>query len=151
VASRAFDFSHSWKEHSKICSVGDLFEGNSEEDFSACTMSFVMVPFLDLFNHPSASALAQAGPSGAAFQQLSPKAACIDVQVNFDLQSPGSGASSPSPGGCVSVSAPQVLPVNTGDELWNWYSNAGFGSKTREEMANAVLEFKCSYGFNPWL
>jgi hypothetical protein len=149
VASRAFDFSHSWKEESKSRSESNSAEGHS--DLSGCTMSFVMVPFLDLFNHPSASALAQAGLSGAAFQQLSPKAACIDVKVNFDLQPSSCGAMASSPDACVSVLAPQELPVNPGDELWNWYSNAGFGSKTREEMARAVLEFKCSYGFNPWL
>jgi hypothetical protein len=158
VASRAFDFSRAWKEqigsgtNSDSDGSGSSSDSGSDSgsscgsDGSTGTMAYVLVPFADLFNHPSASALAQAGPAGVAFQQRSPRAACIDVKANFDLTVASGGC-----GGGVSVFAPLELPVEGGNELWNWYSNAGFGSKTRGEMTKAVLEFHCAYGFNPWL
>ena len=46
--------------------------------------------------------------------------------------------------------APAKLRVPEGEELFAWYSNAGWGSQTREEWDAAAAAFYTQYGFSPW-
>ena len=50
----------------------------------------------------------------------------------------------------VVVRAPRALPVGAGDELWNWYESAGFGTSNPEEWARGEAQFLAQYGFSPW-
>ena len=104
---------------------------------------YVMIPFGDMFNHPSVSALKSSGEAGERFSQRSISATCIDVKTIF---SPGD-----ADGGNVSLLAPTTdLLVKEGDEVWMWYGNAGYGSQTRGEWDAKEAEFRFSYGFSPW-
>ena len=48
------------------------------------------------------------------------------------------------------VRAPRELAVGAGDELWNWYDSAGFGTSSPEEWARGEAQFLAQYGFSPW-
>ena len=47
------------------------------------------------------------------------------------------------------VRAPRVA-VAEGDELFNWYGNAGYDADTPAEWEAAHMRFVTSYGFSPW-
>ena len=49
----------------------------------------------------------------------------------------------------VRVRAPRVA-VAEGDELFNWYGNAGYDADTPAEWEAAHMRFVTSYGFSPW-
>jgi len=136
--------------------------------------SCVMVPWLDIFNHPSASALRAHGAAGAAFASAASRlAGCISWTAELeqrDADKRDDGDDDGDDGGdededeelgrvrgrrrskpkAVVVRAPRELPVGAGDELWNWYESAGFGTSNPEEWARGEAQFLAQYGFSPW-
>jgi len=50
----------------------------------------------------------------------------------------------------VVVHAPVRLVAKTGDELWQWYGNAGWGEDNKEDWDEAEGKFLAQYGFLPW-
>ena len=87
-------------------------------------------PFADLFNHPSAAAV-----RGSAF---------ADVGVS------GAAVRSSLEDGRLCLRAPSELAVAAGDEIFNWYGNAGFGAESPDAWKEAELRFTYQYGFSPW-
>ena len=141
--------------------------------------SCVLVPWLDIFNHPSASALRAHGAAGAAFaSSASRSAACIswaaELEKRDDDQGDDNDDGDDGDGGdragdgdggeelrrarersrsapkAIVVRAPRELAVGAGDELWNWYDSAGFGTSSPEEWARGEAQFLAQYGFSPW-
>ena len=99
--------------------------------------SCVLVPWLDCFNHPSASALRSMGPAGERFASTPYSSAVINCAVDHERHA-------------VVVRAPSGLEVQAGDELWNWYGFAGHGAGSVEEWAQDETMFSAQYGFSPW-
>ena len=40
--------------------------------------------------------------------------------------------------------------LHAGDELFNWYSNAGFGADGADAWRRSENAFLYQYGFSPW-
>jgi hypothetical protein len=132
----------------------------------------VMVPVLDVFNHPSKSSLQHYGDEVFANFITTPiSQSTIEwtvVNVVDDDDSAGSGHNDTT--AIIRVYGPKGLQVKPNDELWNWYGNGGYvmeeeqkgdddpssssssssSSKSRwDHMANE--EFIYRYGFDPWI
>ena len=41
------------------------------------------------------------------------------------------------------------LAIGPGDEIWNWYSEAGYGAG-KDEWAKGEAAFVAQYNFSPW-
>ncbi len=89
-----------------------------------------LAPFADLFNHPSAATLPERLQS---------------ISVS------GLAVQSTSDGDDLVVRAPKGYDPRCGDELYNWYGNAGYGKTgSVEEWREAEDKFYYQYGFRMW-
>ena len=89
-----------------------------------------LAPFADLFNHPSAATLPE------RLQSISVSG--LAVQSTRD-------------GDDLVVRAPRGYDPRCGDELYNWYGNAGYGKTgSVEEWREAEDKFYYQYGFRMW-
>lgn len=112
--------------------------------------SYVMVPFFDCLNHPSESALRASGEAGARFRKHGILDACVRWRAR--PAAPEKPDSAPDSGEVlVSVHAPNALPVCAGDQLWQWYGNAGWGHRSPDAWLAEERLFVAQYGFNPWV
>jgi hypothetical protein len=179
VSSRAFDLSVAAEAAAEQLLVSAKLGAAKEKGAKGHSMSsdealigklealqykhFVMVPFGDMFNHPSMSALRDSGDAGERFQRRSIASTCIAIETRFLEDEGGSEAGSSDNEGSSAAAAPNEkttgvtllapttdLGVKAGDEIWMWYGNAGYGSKTPEEWDAGEAEFRFSYGFTPW-
>lgn len=174
VGTRALPFDRFWQMHearqggkgrsqsgsSHSTTVNDE-DGHSVTDQSPRSRRLILVPFLDLFNHPSASALAQQPDLGANFKKHSINDACVNFFFEYpeaaaltsgeevEVDSACSARSVPD-GVTMVVQAPWGMEVDAGEELWLWYGDAGFGEKSPEAFHRAATEFRTTYGFSPW-
>ena len=89
------------------------------------------MPFADLFNHPSVSAM-----------RRNPK--LLRVKIT------GAAVQSTRQGDDLVVRAPKAAVLHAGDELFNWYSNAGFGADGADAWRRSENAFLYQYGFSPW-
>lgn len=88
-----------------------------------------LVPFADLFNHPSAATL---------------PARMQSVPVS------GLAVQSTADGEDFVVRAPRDFDPRCGDELYNWYGNAGHGQQSTQGWREAEDKFFYQYGFRMW-
>ncbi|KAH8095387.1 medium-chain-acyl-CoA dehydrogenase [Aureococcus anophagefferens] len=95
------------------------------------SLDVALVPFADLFNHPSASAM-----------RRNPK--LLNVKIT------GAAVQSTRQGDDLVVRAPKAAVLHAGDELFNWYSNAGFGADGADAWRRSENAFLYQYGFSPW-
>ncbi|KAJ1458276.1 hypothetical protein M885DRAFT_614626 [Pelagophyceae sp. CCMP2097] len=93
----------------------------------------LIVPFLDLFNHPSVSALNAYGANGFFATSLPLSDSCVQWHVTED-------------GGAVSVDAPEGAQTPCFCELWVWYT----GTLPHEWTEESTTEFVRQYGFDPF-
>ena len=128
VGSRAFNCARLWNQLAR--------RDQPQLPLSRCLL---LIPFMDIFNHPSFSALAAALDDGANFKRHTISDGCVE----FDYRVTTSSVE-------VVITAPRALRATAGEELYNWYGNAGFGAPTSEERAEAAADFEATYGFNPW-
>ena len=131
VGSRAFDLSPHWARAAKQ---------NAAERAGRCNWSITLVPFFDLANHPSMSSLDAAGALGSRFRQLpSPRYGVLHTICDFTDPEPR-----------LSVYAPKGLELLEGDELLNYYGDAGIFERDDQARAIAEANFVAQYGFSPW-
>jgi len=98
----------------------------------------VLCPILDLANHPSFTLLGRSGAVGERFRALrSPSLGVVQPKYDGDARE-------------LKVHAPSHLEVLAGDELWNWYSDAGCYETTPEARRQGERDFVAQYGFSPW-
>ena len=89
-----------------------------------------LAPFADLFNHPSSTTLPE------RLQSISVSG--LAVQSTKD-------------GDDLVVRAPKGYDPRCGDELYNWYGNAGYGKTgSVEAWREAEDKFYYQYGFRMW-
>ena len=148
VSSRAFDLSP--------CA------GDGRCNLSDCLC--VMVPFADLFNHPSPSALRQQSDGGAAFRSTQPaRNGCIRWASSLGPFQPRPIDGQDAEG--LTVRAPRSLTVGEGDEVWNLYAELAPADASEEEgpggrscstnsassvgSVAAEARFRVAYGFSP--
>jgi hypothetical protein len=53
-------------------------------------------------------------------------------------------------GDAVSIRSPSELELEKGEQIYNWYGNAGWGSSSPEAWKKADRKFLHQYGFDPW-
>jgi hypothetical protein len=115
---------------------------------------FVMIPVFDCLNHPSVTALRTYGEAGERFKQHVVLDACVRWRMRTDEAANADSADAARPPSAmahvITVHAPVALDVCAGDELWQWYGNAGWGSRTREAWDYGEAKFLAQYGFLPW-
>ena len=93
-------------------------------------LNSALVPVADLFNHPSSTTLPE------RLQSISVSG--LAVQSTKD-------------GDDLVVRAPRGYDPRCGDELYNWYGNAGYGKTgSVEEWREAEDKFYYQYGFRMW-
>lgn len=105
--------------------------------------AFVMVPVLDNLNHPSRSALEAIGEAGERFRRTDVLGACVRWRMDEKEHSEP----------WVSACAPTELRVEAGDELWQWYGNAGWAPGAAHDpqaWRAGEAKFRAQYGFSPW-
>ena len=135
VGSRSFDFLWRLQSESPL------------KTEAAAGRSFVLAPFLDLFNHPSASSLAAAGSAGERWAAAGVQAASIHWTIREGEHDSGCGDDG---GLSIHVLGPARLEARKGDELFTYYANAGYGEETEEAGETQHRIFVTSYGFSPW-
>ena len=97
------------------------------------------MPIFDLTNHPSPLSLARAGEAGERFTQQAehPRKGCIQFEPDWRARK-------------LRVLAPAGLALRAGDEIYNYYGDAGAGASSDEERMQAEDIFVAQYGFSPW-
>jgi hypothetical protein len=128
-----------------------------------------MVPVLDVFNHPSKSALQHYGNEiyeDFITAPISQSTIGWTVVVDDDVVVENGDGGDNNTAITICVYGPKGLQVKPNDELWNWYGNGGYvaeeeqkeedddpsssSSKSRwDNIANQ--EFINRYGFDPWI
>lgn len=132
VASRSFDLAPFWAR------------AGAEE--RGRWRSKTLVPAFDWLNHPSRSALAH-GETTAHTAAFAEKEAIVDACARHRLHV---GADDDGADDEVWLIAPSKLRVPEGAELFAWYGNAGWGTKSPQEWDAGEASFYAQYGFSPW-
>ena len=127
----------------------------------------VMVPALDLCNHPSISGIRRAGHLGERFQaavfsseawraKRHPAEGTISLSTEWAPATATAPSSATEKGLCsrrletLTVRSPSGLDVKAGEELLKWYGDAGWGEPTAEERHEKEAGFVAQFGFSPW-
>jgi hypothetical protein len=128
-----------------------------------------MVPVLDLFNHPSQSAISYYGDDQFLQTPISQATIAWDVvrRNHGDGDSPNTSSSLPPSGSSsapadrsaefvIQVHSPKGRAVPQGAEVWNWYGDGGYVSDPERRRKgirwdpDAHEAFVEIYGFDPW-
>lgn len=133
----------------------------------------VMIPLLDFTNHPSVSGMGGAGEAGMRFREgffssaafkarRYPQGGTLKLRGQWQDANDANDAEGACADGAwppaaaavrlesLTVAAPPGLPLRAGEELLNWYGDAGWGESTAEARAAGERRFVASYGFSPW-
>ena len=133
VASRSFDLAAFWAR------------AGAEE--RGRWRSKTLVPALDWLNHPSRSALAH-GETTAHTAAFAEKEAIVDACARHWLHVGTDDDDDDDDE--VWIIAPPKLRVPEGAELFLWYGDAGWGTKSKQEWDEGEATFYAQYGFSPW-
>lgn len=112
----------------------------------------MLLPFVDLLNHPSVYAVGASGDAGARFAAHSVHDATVTWALELG-EAGAAGAAAEDDGvgsGAITMRSPPGMAVEAGDELWTWYGNAGWGAETPEAWDKQQEVFIAQYGFSPW-
>jgi hypothetical protein len=142
------------------CRRGVLLVRSRAFHLSPSSCCCAMVPVLDVFNHPSVSALTQYGPD--VFHHFSTTPISHST-VRWTVSHHDNDGGGDSDGGdsTIRVYGPRdVNVIRDGTvELWNWYGNGGYvdDAVRREQELGGVGwdqpahdRFVARYGFDPW-
>ena len=112
-----------------------------------------MVPDLDLFNHPSMSALKYYNDN--QFLELPISHATIHWNL-VEQKSTNDGNTSSQQQLAVQVRSPNGIHLQPGQEIWNWYGDGGFVSDPAKRQKGERWDYDANqafvemYGFDPW-
>jgi hypothetical protein len=172
VASRSIDLSAAWvaARRRREADAGATVVGYAATAAASADAllterrNYVMIPYVDLLNHPSASAIKSSGRSGARFADNTVRDACVTWALDLpprslssasasfgsDIAEFAAAAAAGAENGCVLMRSPPGMAVEAGDELWTWYGDAGWGAETTENWEKKEDKFVAQYGFSPW-
>jgi hypothetical protein len=111
-----------------------------------------MVPVLDLFNHPSMSALNYFNDQ----QILELPISQATIAWNVMEQEPTNIKEMSQPQFIVQVCSPKGMHLKPGQEIWNWYGDGGYVSDPIARQQGRRWDFDANrafveiYGFDPW-
>ena len=103
-----------------------------------------------LMPHGSTATAATANPPKAAATPPRPSSATLPERLQ-SISVSGLAVQSTEDGDDLVVRAPRGYDPRCGDELYNWYGNAGYGKTgSVEEWREAEDKFYYQYGFRMW-
>lgn len=106
-----------------------------------------LAPAADLFNHPSPSTISQAFAENTIAGACVQNAKFTKVDVSHPDDSP---ADTHEPATWLAIKSPRDLDLQEGEQIFNWYANAGWGAQNPHDWAAGERKFLYQYGFIPW-